>query len=120
MMLPTDAAMTTRRSSLSGTFAALIGLPYGRGSLPSWADLLGCGGGALRPKAVTLDRVIPECLPGGKSLMSAASGVSERPDGRGSGRPGGAAGGQPVVGHAHERGDVEDRAAGLALDVGGV
>src|SRR6266403_6260079 len=27
MMLPTDAATTTRRSSLSGTLAALIGLP---------------------------------------------------------------------------------------------
>src|SRR2546429_318565 len=27
MMLPTDAAITTRRSSLSGTLAALIGLP---------------------------------------------------------------------------------------------
>src|SRR6266404_6772181 len=27
MMFPTDAAMTTRRSSLSGTLAALIGLP---------------------------------------------------------------------------------------------
>src|SRR2546422_5663666 len=27
MMLPTDAAMTTRRSSLSGPLAALIGLP---------------------------------------------------------------------------------------------
>src|SRR5262249_15291376 len=30
MMLPTDAAMTTRRSSLSGTLAALIGLLYCR------------------------------------------------------------------------------------------
>src|SRR5207244_12427924 len=31
MMLPTDAATTTRRSSLSGTLAARIGLLYVRG-----------------------------------------------------------------------------------------
>src|SRR3989442_12870953 len=54
MMLPTDAAMTTRRSSLGGTLAALIGLPCGA-SVGSLRPCLPprCGR-ALRAEGVSL------------------------------------------------------------------
>src|SRR4029453_9607052 len=158
MMLPTDAAMTTRRSSLSGTLAALIGLPClsrvdislrawmvaPRRAHPSPGWRCPCGGRAHDPRAERdrgrtspalmvsprnagrrnichgqgSDALRGDLSPAGSPFIGAP--LYRRPRGPATadlGRSRRTAGGEGVVGPADARDHVDDRGAGLALDV---